>query len=891
MSDLEQRPSPEALLAEANRESRGKLKIFMGAAPGVGKTYAMLSAARSRIAEGVDTVIGIVETHRRSETEALTEGIEQIPRQQHAYRGLSFEEMNLDGILQRKPKLVLVDELAHTNVPGARHPKRYQDVQEILDGGIDVYSTLNVQHIESLNDIVARITGVTVRETVPDTVVQGANSIELIDLPPDELLQRLKEGKVYIPEQARLAINRFFTPGNLTALRELALRQAAARVDEDMTSYMRRHAIAGPWPTSNRVMVCIADDRQATALVRSGRRSAERRQAPWLALYIQTSRHEYLPEASREEIAQAMNLAETMGGETMTVIGEDPVIEILRVARERNVSTILIGKSVRSFWSRLARPSVAARLLETGEGFDITLLGNREQRKAAQEARRAAVKRIDTPKTDWSLYAKTTGFVAVSALAAGLAGRFVPIAYAPYFYVMAVLLAALDYGTACGLYAMGLSLVVLMAADAFMPHVALQQGGDWLSFVVLAILSSLIAVGGGSLNMQIRATRRNAERTQLLYDFTKSLTAAASIDDVAAITVRRVAMSLGVHAALLMPKGDRLEPIASVPAEIEIDTASNAAIDWAWLHNQPAGYQSNTLPNAPFYVLPLQSGSASVGILAVRFQDDVVPTLEQRQFLASLASQVATAVERAQLVANAAQSRLVAETDKLRTNLLSSISYDLREPLDRIRETADDLALHWNEVSESRKHDHILAVQREASRLDRFVQNFLDMTRLVTGNVQLNLAPVAVRGLVDASVADLSRMILDRPVYIDVAADIAAIYGDAEVLRRVLDNVIANACLYSPEEGSITISARQVSSTIIINVADQGNGIPENERNRVFDMFYRIKNPTGESRVGGTGLGLSISRGYVEAHQGRIYAETNEGGHGARIVIVLPAVV
>jgi two-component system sensor histidine kinase KdpD len=401
MNTRENRPSPEALLEEARTEHRGKLKIFLGAAPGVGKTYAMLGAAKLRIAEGIDTVIGIVETHQRSETEALVAGIPTVAQQTLDYRGLNFEEMDLDAILKRKPRLVLVDELAHTNIPGARHPKRYQDVQEILEAGIDVYSTLNIQHIESLNDIVARITGVTVRETVPDTIMQMANSIELIDLPPDELLQRLKDGKVYIPEQARLAVNRFFTPGNLTALRELALRQAAERVDDQMTSYMRRHAISGPWPTANRVMVCVSDDKQAASLVRTARRSAERRQAPWLVVYIETSRHNLLSEAARNDIALAMEVAESMGAETMTVTGEDVASEILRIARERNVSTIIIGKSIRSLWSRLTRPSVAAAVLDRGDGFDIMLMNNREIKKQGPEARKAATEAAQNWYPEW----------------------------------------------------------------------------------------------------------------------------------------------------------------------------------------------------------------------------------------------------------------------------------------------------------------------------------------------------------------------------------------------------------------------------------------------------------------------------------------------------------
>ena len=412
----ETRPSPEALLAEARRESRGKLKIFIGAAPGVGKTYAMLRAAQARRGEGVDLVVGLVETHQRSETETLMQGLEVIPRQVIDYRGIAFQEMDLDAVLRRSPKLALVDELAHSNIPGARHPKRHQDVDELLDAGIDVYSTLNVQHIESLNDIVTRITGITVRETVPDVIVQKADSIELIDLTPEELLQRLKEGKVYIPEQARLAMSRFFTPGNLTALRELALRQAAERVDEQMTNYMHRHAIAGPWPASERILVCIASDGQAPALIRTAKRSAERRQVPWLALYIESHRHAAMPESVRREITQALHMAETLGGETMTVASEDIAGEILRVARERNVSVIIIGKSRRSLWSRLVRPSVAANVLDRGDSFDIMVMNGGEPRKRPPPD--PVLPGAWFARIDWLAYAQATAAVLLASVIA-----------------------------------------------------------------------------------------------------------------------------------------------------------------------------------------------------------------------------------------------------------------------------------------------------------------------------------------------------------------------------------------------------------------------------------------------------------------------------------------
>ncbi|MGB9152533.1 MAG: DUF4118 domain-containing protein, partial [Alphaproteobacteria bacterium] len=532
MNNPDNRPSPEELLKEAKTEHHGKLKIFLGAAPGVGKTYAMLGAARMRIIEGVDTVIGLVETHQRSETEALAKDIPTVPRQTLDYRGLAFEEMDLDAILQRKPKLALVDELAHTNIPGTRHPKRYQDVLEILEAGIDVYSTLNIQHIESLNDIVARITGITVRETVPDSIMQMAYAIELIDLPPDELLQRLKDGKVYIPEQARLAVNRFFTPGNLTALRELALRQAAERVDDQMTTYMRRHAISGPWPTSNRVMVCISDDKQAASLVRTARRSAEWRQAPWLVVYVETSRHSFLPEAARSAIAQAMEMAESLGAETITATGEDIAAEILRIARERNVSTIIIGKSARSLWSRLTQPSIASAVLEQGDGFDILLVNNQENRAVGAEARKvAAATEAGFKRPDYSTYAKAVGVVGIATFIVWAAGHLVGVPYLRPIYTIAILLLVIDFGFLTAAFATvlsGLALYMLMLLPR--PSALPPSRDDFVSLFIFMIIGFTISAVGDRIHRQNIITRRNAERTQSLYDFAKSISAAATID-------------------------------------------------------------------------------------------------------------------------------------------------------------------------------------------------------------------------------------------------------------------------------------------------------------------------------------------------------------------------
>ncbi len=890
------RPSPDALLAEAKQEQRGRLKVFLGAAPGVGKTYAMLGAAQTRVAEGVDAVIGIVETHRRQETENLAEGIEIIPRQKIDYRGLPFEEMDLDAILRRKPALVLVDELAHTNVPGVRHAKRYQDVQELLENGIDVYTTLNVQHIESLNDIVTRITGVTVRETVPDSIVRNAQAIELIDLPPEELLQRLKNGKVYIPEQARLAVNRFFSPGNLTALRELALRQAADRVDEQMTSYMRRHAITGPWPTSNRVMVCVSDDGQAAALVRAAQRNAERRQAPWLVLYIETSRHRLMSAAARNDIAQAMQIATHMGAETLTTANEDAAVEILRVAREHNVTTIVIGKTLRSALSRAFRPSVSSAVIEQADGFDVLLVNNRETLRPppGSESRKLQGAPEKKPlRVLWPSYA-TAGLVMICATLIVWGLQFLGLAaFFPFLYMITFLGIVVDFGVGPSLFAILVSAVTFDALlTAGTPFLIPQRQEDWQLLILVPLFGFFVTLIGERLHRRIAILRTNAERTQSLYDFTKSVAAAANITDIAQATVRRIATALGVRTLLLLPHHERLETAAAVPADLRLDVASAAAMDWVWTHKKPAGWRSETLPSASFYGLPLQSGGKMIGVLALRAEDQGSLSLEQERFLASLAAQAATSIERAQLVTDITQARLQTEAEKLRTSLLSSTSRNLREPLDAILQALGRLKQDAPDSSPEIRHQQLDLLTSEAHRLDRFIENFLDMTEIVTGNIRLTVQPVALKPLIEEALGRLGAVTKGKTIQFDCPDDLPLLSGDPKALRSVFVNLIENACLYAPASEPITLKAERRGTSVRVTLTDRGIGIPEAERERVFDMFYRIKQGAADSAsgrgAGGTGLGLSICRGFVEAHHGRIFARAGTDGIGTSITVVLP---
>ena len=888
----EQRPSPEALLDQVNREGRGKLKVFMGAAPGVGKTYSMLRAAQARQKENIDVVIGLIETHQRSETDAMADGIPQVPRLSIDYRGIAFQEMDLDAVLARKPKLVLVDELAHSNIPGSRHPKRFQDVLELLDAGINVYTTLNVQHLESLNDIVARITGVTVRETIPDNILQRADSIELIDLTPEELLQRLKEGKVYIPEQARLAMNRFFTPGNLTALRELALRQAAARVDDQMASYMRSHAIVGPWPTSDRVLVCISNDGQAIPLIRTAKRSAERRQSPWLALYIETHRHAYLSTQERKEITQALHLAESLGGETMTVSSENIVDEVLRVARDRNVSVIITGKSQRSFWSRIIRPSVASAILNRGASFDILVMsGGKDikRRPIMTDAGEAADLREKAKSIPWRSYLQATMAVMMSSALAWGISHIADIPTLSLIYLIGILLVAVDRGFIISMYATifsFLSFDFLFVEPRF--SLTIERHEDFLTLMVFVVIGLAIGYIGDRLQKQVAVTRSNADRTQALYDFNKTIAAVATLDDIMHAVVRHVAHNLHARVALLMPQDDHLQIRSSYPSDMRLDTASNAAMDWAWRHGKPAGFHSDTLPMAPFFGLPLRSSNQTVGILALLPENGEPLTPDQEIFLSSLANQSAVALERAMLAGDIAQARLQTETERLRSSLLSSISHDLRTPLVAILGATTSLRDYWDRFDDKSRSDLFATIEDESERLNRFVQNLLDMTQLVSGGLKLKRLPTDVQDLVGSALTKLRKQIGKRPLRLDIPEELPPLDGDFTILEHVLVNIIDNACKYAQADQPLTVAVQREAHYLRITVTDRGPGIPETERERVFDMFYRLK--IGSTPSSGAGLGLAICRGFIEAHGGRIAAQTGPDGTGTQIVIRLKVV-
>jgi two-component system sensor histidine kinase KdpD len=886
--DEPRRPEPEALLAEAAREGRGRLKIFLGAAPGVGKTYAMLEDARRRRAEGVDVVVGIVETHGRAETEHLLAGLDVVQRRQLPYRGRLLPELDLEALLARRPQLALVDELAHTNVEGSLHVKRWQDIEELLAAGIDVYTTLNVQHLESLNDVVARISGVRVRETIPDKVLELADQIELIDLPPDELIQRLRQGKVYVQDQVARAIANFFSKGNLTALRELAMRVAADRVDAQMSEHMRSHAIAGPWPTHDRVLVCVNESPVANALVRTAKRMAERARGPWIALHVLTPASESLPETAKDRIADTLRLAESLGGEVVTInVQGDVAREVLEVARARNVSRIVVGRPRRRRLWALGRETVAERIIERAVDFELTIVS-----PDAEAARRAtiavpaiAVER-DPRAYAWSLVA-----VAGATLVASGIDRMMPVASLSLVFLTAVLVVAGRFGLWPSLLA---SIASFFAYNFFFtePYRTLLVFRQ--EDVLTLLLFLTVAVFTGNLAARIRAQaqaqRAIARRTANLYEFSRKIAGAASRDDVVWAAMHHVASTLQCRAVVLLPAADgaTLEVAGGYPPEDQLEPKDRAAAEWAWSHGEAAGRGSATLPTSSWLFLPLTTAQGKQGVLGVAFtgREQVAP--EERRLLDALVDQVALAIERTRLVVDLENTRVLSETERLRTALLSSVSHDLRTPLVSIIGSATALLDGTAEIAPAGRRELIETIREEGERLNRYVQNLLDMTRLGYGALKLMKEPVDLRDVVGRAIRQLGGPLAGVRVEVALPADLPPVAADPVLIEQVLVNVLDNAAKHAPPYSLIRLEARRELDRVLLAVVDEGPGIPAADRERVFDMFYRVR--AGDGQRAGTGLGLAICRGIVEAHGGRIRAEAGAaGGRGTRIVIDLPA--
>lgn len=887
MSKEHQRPDPDDLLArikaEERLQARGRLKIFLGYAAGVGKTYTMLEAAHERKAEGVDVVVAYVETHGRAEIEALLQDLESIPRRQVEYRGKLLAEMDVDAVVARRPQLALVDELAHTNAPGSRHPKRYQDVQELLATGINVYTTLNVQHLESLNDVVAQITGVVVRERVPDRVVDDATEIELIDLPPDELLQRLKEGKVYVPEQAARAIEKFFRLGNLTALRELVMRCAAERVDEQMRAYMQTRAIPGPWPAKERLLVCIGPSPFSERLVRAGRRLADELDAEWFAVYVETPDHYRLPQNQKDRISRTLRLAEELGGKAVTLPGHSIAEAVLDYARKQNVTKIVAGKPIQPRWRELLGGSVMDQIIRHSGPLDVYFISGMPETKGAA-GRQAAGWR---PHPPWRPYVQSAALVIAGTALSALVRPFFSPTNLVMIYLLTVVLAALYLGRGPSFLAAILS--VLAFDFFFVPPpltLAIAEAEYLLTFAALLVVGLVISSLTVRVREQAGAASRRAAQTAELYALSRDLAAAIDLDAILQAVLAHIGKTFGREAAVLLPtsQGDTVEPRAASPA-FALDENQLAVAVWAFKHGQPAGHGTDTLPSADIRCLPLKTARGVVGVLGVKpIHPTSLVTPDQRELLQAFASQAALAIERVQLAEQAQRAELLQVAEKLRTTLLNMISHDLRTPLVSITGALSSLQEKDVEFDEATRRSLIENAREEAERLNRLVGNLLDMTRIEAGALQLTSEPCDAQDVIGSALEQAERWLERRPVTVDVPVDLPLVPMDFVLMVQVLVNLLDNAVRYSPPDSSIEVRARVDGSELQIQVADRGTGIPPADLERVFDKFYRVQRP---GSVSGSGLGLSICKGIVEAHGRRIRAQNREGG-GTLVTLALP---
>ena len=884
-ADRDQRPSPEALLEAVAREGRGKLKIFLGAAPGVGKTFEMLEAAQAKRREGVDVAIGIVETHGRRETEALIVGLAAVPRRRVDYKGRALDEMDLDAILARRPKLVLVDELAHSNAPGSRHPKRYLDVEELLAASIDVYTTLNIQHVESLNDVVAQITRIRVRETVPDSILDRADDIEVVDLAPEDLIQRLKDGKVYLPQQAERAVRHYFQPGNLTALRELALRRTAQRVDQQMRSYMRAHAISGPWAAGERVLVCVSEDPACAGLIRYTKRLADRLDAPWTALYVETARYHRLDERERDRIADCLRLAEKLGGAAITVPGARIVEEVAGYAEANNITHIVIGKSERSRWFEIVHGSIVHDLVRRSGNISVHVIAG-----TADEA--VPPKTVQTQAAPASLdpraYIATIGIVGV-ALGIGLfLQQFLNVANIALVFLTAVLVSAIRFGLFPSLFACLVS--VLAYNFFFLPPIYTFTIADpenvvaLFFFLVVAVIASNLA---GRTRNQVLTARSRARTTEALFAFSRKLAGIGTLDDLLWVTVSQIALMLKLRVVLLLPEGDGLAVRAGYPPEDQLDEADLAAARWSWAHNRAAGRGADTLPGARWLFLPFRTGRGAVGVLGIE-RDEPGPLLtpDGRRLLDALADQAALAIERITLAEAIDRARVMAETERLRAALLTSISHDLRTPLATIIGSLTSLRSYGASYDDKTRDEFMATIQAEAERLNRFIGNLLDMTRLEAGAIDLKPELADLAEIVGTALQRTAKLLAAHRVVIEIDPDMPMLRTDYLLLEQALFNLLDNAAKYAPAGSRVLIRGRRDGGSVLVEIVDEGPGIPAQELERIFDKFYRVQ--AQDRQRAGTGLGLPICRGFVEALGGTISAGNRRDGSGAVFAIRLP---
>ena len=890
--NLEQRPDPDSILKKIDKEARGKLTVFLGATAGVGKTYTMLESAHERLLEGLDVVIGWVDTHGRRETERLVDGLPKLPVKTLEYRGKILPEMDIDAILTRKPELVLVDELAHTNIPGSRNVRRFQDVEELLSAGINVYTTLNIQHIESLNDVVAQVTGVVVRETVPDYVIDQADKVQLIDIPSEDLIERLKEGKVYIPGQAEQALRKFFRAGNINALRELSLRYTASRVDKDLSDYMREHKIDGPWPASGRVMVCVSGSPFSAQLIRVASRLASGVKAECLAVHIDVTKQQ-ASDAERNRIAQNMRLAEDLGAKTLSVEASDLTKKILELAQSHNVTAIVIGKPRRGRLWECFHGSVVNRLIRNSGNLNIYVIQTGHEPESANEAKIVTAQGKNTEEIFPYVYSLL--MVAAITLVGFVIRDEIEPGNIALLYQLPVVLSAYWWGRWPAYFTGVFS--VLAFDYLFVPPFYTFSVDDmrylW-SFFTFLIVAFVIGGRTELLRREAVAAKLREKNTQALFEFSREIAAVIDLDTIVRQLAKRVADALGRRIMVMLPdeKG-RLSVYADFrPVEGDChtlrqpiaDSAEAAVAAWAYEHRRIAGRSTETLSGADNLYIPLATRESVVGLLGVKVVEKLI-TPEQQKLMEAWAALAAIAIERVRLTEKAREATLVLESDRLRTALLNSISHELRTPLASIMGSASTLLESDSLYSADERHELLESITDGSKRMNLILSNLLDTARIESGMMKLKYDWCDIEDVIGTALQHLSEQVENRRLEINIREGIPLLQGDCVLLGQVVLNLVDNALKYSPADSSIEIQASATNEELTVSVADHGIGIPATDMEKIFDKFYRVQH--GESSIPGTGLGLSICKSIVEAHGGKIWASNRSEG-GAVISFNLP---
>jgi two-component system sensor histidine kinase KdpD len=877
----EDRPNPDDLLASLQKQDaqarRGKLKVFFGMAPGVGKTYAMLEAARREQAARRAVAIAYVETHGREETDALTDGLPVIPRRDVEHRGVALTEMDLDAVLAHRPQLALVDELAHTNAPGSRHPKRYQDVLELLDAGIDVFTTLNVQHVESRADAVRQITGVAIRETLPDTALDGAQ-LELVDLPPEELRARLAAGKIYLPEYARAAQDHFFRAGNLAALRELALRFAAEHVGQDVLAYRHSYRIADPWKSGQRLLVAVSPSPTSAALVRWTRRLAGELQAPWMAVYVELPRP--LAEQEQARLARHLALARELGAEVLTTTDDDVVRGILRIAREQNVTQLVVGKPLGWRTLELLRGgSLLNRLIRESGHIDIHAV--RADADAAPIAR-LALPRLDGADARGYLVALAV-VAAVTCLNAVLQ-RQLGYQSVAIVYLLSVVVLAMFVGRWPTLAAA--TATALLWNFLFVPPLftfRISGPTDAMLFFTYFVVALAMGHLAARLRAQQRAERCREERATGLYLLTRELANASDFADLLAIVVREVTKAFHAEVALSLPEDSSRASLTPYFASTWTMSEKEQSVAlWAFNHRQPAGWGTATLPAAEGWHLPLLAAEHAVGVLSLRFHNTASPPPAQRDFLDNFVRQIALVLDRQRLRDAEQRTLLLAESERLSKTLLNSISHEMRTPITAIAGAASSLSGGGGRLSDFH-HAMVAEIQEATGRLNRLVGNLLNMSRIEAGYVKPRLDWCDVNDLVQVTLKEIEKDLARHKVTVDIAPGLPLARVDFVLTQQALANLLLNAATHTPPGTAVHLSAATEDKALVIAIADTGPGLPQETLNRIFDKFYRAP----AAPAGGLGLGLSIVKGFIEAQGGRIEV-ANRPHAGAVFTLRLP---